>query len=181
MPPNPWADDHRGDRPRRQRAHRRVHLRRVRPHPAGADQAADRPHQRGRDRQLGGSSLGGLVLLRLGLKFPEVFTAGVDVRWNDRLVLKEVDAFEGPRPRIWLDIGGREGQKALHDARLLRDHLMAKGWSDADFHCYEDRRGDHSERAWGRRARMMPEFFFVVIIPTLSEREGSCSRTWTAR
>lgn len=113
---------------------------------------------------IGGSSLGGLVSLRLGLKHPEVFTAlaamSPSVWWNDRIVLKEVDAFEGPRPRLWLDIGGREGHKALHDARLLRDQLVAKGWTDANLHYYEDRRGDHSERAWGKRARMMLEFLF---------------------
>ena len=113
---------------------------------------------------LGGSSLGGLVSMRLGLKHPEVFGAlavmSPSVWWNDRVVLKEVDAFDGPRPRIWLDIGGREGQKALLDARLLRDHLLAKGWNDANLRYYEDRRGDHSERAWGKRARMMLEFLF---------------------
>ncbi len=115
---------------------------------------------------IGGSSLGGLVSLRLGLKHPEVFTAlgamSPSVWWNDRLVLTEVDAFDGPRPRprIWLDIGGREGQKALHDAQLLRDHLLAKGWTGANLLYYEDRRGDHSERAWGKRARRMLEFLF---------------------
>jgi predicted alpha/beta superfamily hydrolase len=119
---------------------------------------------RTRGAAIGGSSLGGLVSLRLGLKHPEVFSAlaamSPSVWWNDRIVLKEVDAFQGPRPRIWLDIGGREGQKALLDARLLRDHLLAKGWTGEKLRYYEDRRGDHSERAWGKRARMMLEFLF---------------------
>jgi predicted alpha/beta superfamily hydrolase len=113
---------------------------------------------------IGGSSLGGLVSLRLGLRHPEVFTAlavmSPSVWWNDRIVLSEVDAFEGPRPRIWLDIGWREGRKALDDTRLLRERLLAKGWTNADLRYYEDRRGDHSEWAWGRRAKMMLEFLF---------------------
>jgi predicted alpha/beta superfamily hydrolase len=113
---------------------------------------------------IGGSSLGGLVAMRLGLRHPQVFTAlavmSPSVWWNDRIVLNEVDAFDGSRPRIWLDIGGREGQKALLDVRLLRDHLLAKGWTDANLRYYEDRRGDHSERAWGKRARMLLEFLF---------------------
>jgi len=83
------------------------------------------------------------------------------VWWNDRVVLTEVDAFEGPRPKIWLDIGWREGRKTLDDARLLRGHLETKGWTDADLRYYEDRRGDHSEWAWSRRARMMLEFLFA--------------------
>ena len=119
---------------------------------------------RGETAAIGGSSLGGLVSLRLGLRHPEVFTAlavmSPSVWWNDRVVLREVDAFAGPRPRIWLDVGWREGRKTLDDARLLRDHLHAKGWSDADLRYYEDRRGDHSEWAWARRAKMMLEFLF---------------------
>jgi predicted alpha/beta superfamily hydrolase len=119
---------------------------------------------RTRGAAIGGSSLGGLVSLRLGLRHPEVFTAlavmSPSVWWNDRLVLSEVDAFEGPRPRIWLDVGWREGRKTLDDARLLRDRLLAKGWTDANLRYYEDRRGDHSEWAWARRAKMMLEFLF---------------------
>ena len=114
---------------------------------------------------IGGSSLGGLVSLWLALKHPEVYGAAAvmspSVWWNGRAVLDDVDAFEGPRPRIWLDIGGREGLEALNDARVLRDRLRAKGWSDdVDLRYYEDRRGDHSERAWATRAGRMLEFLF---------------------
>jgi predicted alpha/beta superfamily hydrolase len=118
-----------------------------------------------RGTAIGGSSLGGLVSLRLGLRHPEVFTSlavmSPSVWWNDRVVLTEVDAFVGPRPRIWLDIGWREGRRALDDARLLRERLRANGWTDANLRYYEDRRGDHSEWAWGRRAKMMLEFLFA--------------------
>jgi enterochelin esterase-like enzyme len=118
---------------------------------------------------IGGSSLGGLVSLRLGLRHPEVFAAlavmSPSVWWNDRVVLTEVDAFDGPRPRIWLDVGWREGRKTLDDTRALRDHLRAKGWSDADLRYYEDRRGDHSEWAWARRAKLMLEFLFPPSSP----------------
>ena len=120
---------------------------------------------RTREMAIGGSSLGGLISLHLGLQHPEIFTAlavmSPSVWWNDRAILREVDAFDGPRPRIWLDIGWREGKKALDDARMLRDRLQAKGWTGADLRYYEDRRGDHSEWAWGRRAKMMLEFLFA--------------------
>ena len=113
---------------------------------------------------IGGSSLGGLVSLHLGLEHSDVFRAiaamSPSVWWDDRAILRDVDAFEGPRPRIWLDVGGREGAEALRDARLLRDRLRDRGWDDTALRYYEDRRADHSERAWAKRARMVLEFLF---------------------
>ena len=111
---------------------------------------------------VGGSSLGGLISLHLALRHPDVFRGAAvmspSVWWSDRAILAEVDAFDGPPPRMWLDIGGREGAEALRDAHELRDRISAKGWSAFEF--YEDRRGDHSERAWARRVRQALEFLF---------------------
>lgn len=113
---------------------------------------------------VGGSSLGGLVSLYLVLRHPEVFRRAAimspSVWWAGRAILSEVDAFAGPAPRMWLDIGGREGMEALRDARELRDRLAAKGWGEETFRFFEDRRADHSERAWARRARQALEFLF---------------------
>jgi predicted alpha/beta superfamily hydrolase len=114
---------------------------------------------------IGGSSLGGLVSMYLALKRSDVFGRAAVMSpstwWDKRMILREVDAFGGPdRPRVWLDIGGREGREALADARMLDQRLRAKGWSDANYEYYEDRKGDHSERAWSHRAPMMLEFLF---------------------
>ena len=113
---------------------------------------------------IGGSSLGGLVSLFLVLKHPQVFRRAAvmspSVWWGNRVILQEVDAYDGPPPRLWLDIGGREGMEALRDARTLRERLAGKGWGDDTFRFFEDRRGDHSERAWARRARQALEFLF---------------------
>jgi predicted alpha/beta superfamily hydrolase len=111
---------------------------------------------------VGGSSLGGLVSLYLALRHPEVFRSAAvmspSVWWSNRAILADIDAFDGPPPHMWIDIGGREGAEALRDARELRDRVAAKGWSD--FQYYEDQRGDHSERAWARRSRQALEFLF---------------------
>jgi len=116
------------------------------------------------DSAVGGSSLGGLVSIHFALKHPKVFSRAAilspSVWWNKRAILAEVDVFDGPRPRIWLDIGSREGKEAVDGARALRDRLLARGWTDRTLRFYEDRRGDHSERAWARRVRMALEFLF---------------------
>ena len=112
-----------------------------------------------------GSSLGGLVSLYLALRNPDVFSAAAamspSVWWDGQAILHEIDAFEAPhRPRIWVDVGGREGAEAISGAGALRDRLLAKGWTGESFRFYEDRRGDHSERAWAGRVRKVLEFLF---------------------
>ena len=109
---------------------------------------------------IGGSSLGGLVSLYLGLTsdaFGGVASMSPSVWWNNRALLGVRPLH---RPWIYLDIGGREGSEALEDARRLRNWLTANGWTDKNLRYYEDRRGDHSERAWGKRARKRLEFLF---------------------
>ena len=114
---------------------------------------------------VGGSSLGGLVALHLGLKYPQTFgriaAMSPSVWWHDQVILQEVEQFSSPdRPRIWLDIGLREGAEALSGARALRDALRRKGWTDEDLRYHEDRRGEHNERTWAARARIMLEFLY---------------------
>lgn len=113
---------------------------------------------------IGGSSLGGLLALHAVLTHRETFGRAAvmspSVWWDERTILKTVDAFDGPPPRLWIDVGGREGIEALRDVRELRDRIAAKGWTAETFHYLEDRRADHSERAWARRARPMLEFLF---------------------
>lgn len=113
---------------------------------------------------IGGSSLGGLVSLWLALNHSHAFGRAAvispSVWWKGRAVLQEVESFDGEHPRLWLDIGGREGAEALTDARLLHERLRAKGWNDENFRFYEDRRADHSERAWSARVGKALEFLF---------------------
>lgn len=113
---------------------------------------------------IGGSSLGGLVSLHAALRRPEIFgrvaAMSPSVWWGDRAILREVEAYDGPPPRLWVDTGGREGVEALRDARALHDRLAAKRWPEESFRYHEDRRADHSERAWARRVRLVLEFLF---------------------
>lgn len=115
---------------------------------------------------IGGSSLGGLVTLYLGMKHPRRFgklaVMSPSVWWNDRAILKEIpDPFPTLRPRIWLDIGTGEGEQTVHDARLLRDELLRKGWSrNRDLHYVEAPGAQHTEAAWRARVPSMLRFLF---------------------
>jgi predicted alpha/beta superfamily hydrolase len=115
---------------------------------------------------IGGSSLGGLLTMHLGLRYPTAFgklaVLSPSVWWDDRVILREVEAIAGKRAqRIWLDAGVREGERVIGDSRLLRDALIAKGWVlGEDLEYFEAEDGEHNERSWGARVGPMLEFLF---------------------
>ncbi len=115
---------------------------------------------------IGGSSLGGLVSLTIGLRYPDVFgklaVMSPSVWWDHHAILRTVASSPMEcRPRIWLDIGTAEGQSTTEDARLLRDTLSGKGWQDGlDLAYFEADGAGHNERAWGDRVGPMLQFLF---------------------
>lgn len=106
---------------------------------------------------LGGSSLGGLVTLHLGLRYADVFgrlaVMSPSVWWDRRVILREVRAARRrPNVRIWLDIGLAEGKKAVEDVRLLHAGLVKAGWRDGIDLAYSEHDGArHAESAWSAR------------------------------
>ena len=115
---------------------------------------------------LGGSSLGGLLTLHLGLRYPTVFSRlaalSPSVWWHDRQIIKEVDALGSRLPlRIWLDAGTDEGEDVMRDARLLRDALVRKGWVvGRDLAYLEAEGGGHNELSWATRVEGVLRFLF---------------------
>jgi predicted alpha/beta superfamily hydrolase len=115
---------------------------------------------------LGGSSLGGLVSLYLGLQYPSVFSRlavmSPSVWWRNRAILKTVATLaEKPDLRIWLDIGTKESTRAVPEARLLRDGLIKKGWRLGEDLAYCEIEGaEHTESAWAERTGPMLRFLF---------------------
>jgi predicted alpha/beta superfamily hydrolase len=115
---------------------------------------------------LGGSSLGGLVTLYLGLRYPSVFSRlavmSPSVWWRKRTILKTVAALsKKPDLSIWLDMGTRESKRGLADARSLRDGLIKKGWQLGEDLAYCEAEGaEHTESAWAERAGPMLRFLF---------------------
>ena len=115
---------------------------------------------------LGGSSLGGLVTMHVGLRWPDVFGAlavmSPSVWWDRRVILSSVRAAR-PKPdlRVWVDMGTSEGRRALEDARLLKAALVGSGWIiGRDLHYAEYEGGTHSEQAWAGRAGSMLTWLF---------------------
>jgi predicted alpha/beta superfamily hydrolase len=118
------------------------------------------------DTGLGGSSLGGLVTLYLGLRYPGVFgklaVVSPSVWWDDHRIVREVQSLRAkPRTRVWLDMGTDEGANATAGARLLRDALVARGWRlDRDLKYFEAAGAKHSEAAWAERVEPFLRFLF---------------------
>lgn len=115
---------------------------------------------------LGGSSLGGLLSMHLGLRYSPVFgklaVQSPSVWWDSREIVHQVKSLNGKLPlRIWLDAGTKEGKDVTKDARLLRDALVGKGWKlDEDLRYFEAKGGEHNERSWGSRVDRVLKFLF---------------------
>jgi predicted alpha/beta superfamily hydrolase len=117
---------------------------------------------------IGGSSLGGLVSLYLGLRQPKIFgkiaALSPSVWWNERVILRFAAAAPvQPLPRIWLDIGTREGPRIVDDVERFRDILISKGWQpERNLHYERIEGGEHNEAAWARRVGPFLRFLFPV-------------------
>jgi enterochelin esterase-like enzyme len=115
---------------------------------------------------LGGSSLGGLVSMYLGLEYGEIFgrlaVMSPSVWWNHRSILNLLrSAPIEARPRIWLDTGDAEGARTLEDTTRLYKQLLKQGWQDdADLHYEVSQGGTHDESSWANRVGPMLQFLF---------------------
>ena len=115
---------------------------------------------------LGGSSLGGLITLHIGLKNPDVFgqllVVSPSIWWDDRRILKQVQELEMPtNQKIWLDMGTAEGNQAVENARAMRDALLETGWSDSTLYFMEAEDAPHNERAWAERFPEMLKYLYA--------------------
>ncbi len=115
---------------------------------------------------LGGSSLGGLITLAIGLDLPQIFgklaVLSPSVWWDNRSLLALVnEAHPNPLPKIWLDMGTAEGLRHLRDADLLHRRLEMRGWKDEVNLKYVRFPGAvHDEEAWASRFDQVLRFLF---------------------
>ena len=103
---------------------------------------------------LGGSSLGALLSLYLGLKYPifigKLAILSPSVWWDNRFIVRRIRAIsQRPPQRIWLSMGTAESEDGIAAARRVRDALVAKGWTlGTDLEYVEIDGAIHSEHAW---------------------------------
>lgn len=115
---------------------------------------------------IGGSSLGGLVSLYLGLSRPDVFgkiaALSPSVWWNQRVIHTFAAGMNvQSRPRIWLDIGTREGPRIVEDVEKYRDTLLRRGWQyERDLHYERVEGAEHNEAAWSQRVAPFLRFLY---------------------
>jgi predicted alpha/beta superfamily hydrolase len=120
---------------------------------------------------LGGSSLGGLISLYLGLCYPEVFgklaILSPSLWWDNRSILRLLNETRTrPNLRLWLDMGTAEGLRHLRDTDLLHRRLLQRGWRDgADLHYVRIPGGLHNEDAWAARFDQVLRFLFPAHHP----------------
>jgi predicted alpha/beta superfamily hydrolase len=127
----------------------------------------DRKYQTNPDAEftgLGGSSLGGLVTLTIGILYPQVFSRLIvmspSIWWDDFAIYRLVDSIEQKPPmKIWLDTGTAE--PGWEQARELLNRLLEKGWKlQKDLLYMESQGADHSEAAWAVRVEPALRFLF---------------------
>lgn len=125
---------------------------------------------------LAGSSLGALISLYGLVARPDTFGfAGVmspALVFGGGRALHEIVPALRPGPRLYVDVGGREGsfaktpaqqtrisERYLADARALRDLLLANGFTEGDDLRYtEALSAIHHESAWAERSPEMLRF-----------------------
>jgi enterochelin esterase-like enzyme len=117
---------------------------------------------------LGGSSLGGLVSLYLGLRYATWFgklaVMSPSVWWTHKSILGWVNECAPEiweRPRVWLDVGDKEGKRTVHDVEMLNRRLKANHWVPGEtLHFEKAHGGTHDEPSWAHRVRPMLRFLF---------------------
>ncbi len=115
---------------------------------------------------LGGSSLGGLVSLYLGLTYPDVYgklaVISPSVWWDNRFIVRRIGVLYCKPPlRIWLSTGTAEGPDVTEATRRVRDVLQAKGWAiGEDLYYLEAEGAPHHEDAWSQLVAPMLRYLY---------------------
>ncbi|HEY2680130.1 MAG TPA: alpha/beta hydrolase-fold protein [Candidatus Udaeobacter sp.] len=162
--PTPGVIEAKGRRKKRSRGLARLYasflMEELKPYIDGKYRTKPEPEFTG----LGGSSLGGLVTLAIGILNPNAFRRLIvmspSVWWDDFAIYRLVDSIKRKPPlKIWIDTGTAE--PGWEQTRELCKRLVEKGWkAGKDLLYMEADHGDHSEAAWAARVEPALSFLF---------------------
>jgi predicted alpha/beta superfamily hydrolase len=102
--------------------------------------------------------MGGLISLyaffRKPAKYGFAAVLSPSLWFGDSQIFRFIESAGYVRGRIYLDVGTREGEDTLANARQMRNLLVTMGYQRGrDLMWVEDKGGMHNEAAWGRRLR----------------------------
>ena len=117
---------------------------------------------------LGGSSLGGLVTMHLGLRYPNVFgklaITSPAAYWADEEIVQEVRSLKArTNQRISLSVGTDEPAAFLNPTRDLSQAIIEKGWKEnVDFSYMEAPGAQHAPDPNSHRTTHLLTFLFAA-------------------
>jgi predicted alpha/beta superfamily hydrolase len=120
------------------------------------------------DTGLGGTSLGGLVTLYLGFKYPTVFgnlaVISPAAFWNNEMILRYLQALPAKtKQRIFLSVGSAEQPEFLNTVRHLHQIFLDKGWRPGvDIGYFEAVGAEHAPTKHGVRTDQMLRFLSPI-------------------
>jgi len=118
------------------------------------------------DTGLGGSSLGGLLTVYVGLKHANTFgklaVSSPACYWDEEMIVRYVHSLRAKtKQRMWLAVGTAEPDAFLSSTRSLHSALVAKGWRDGvDLGYMEATGAQHNPEAWSQRVDRLLTFLF---------------------
>jgi predicted alpha/beta superfamily hydrolase len=118
---------------------------------------------------IGGSSLGGLVSLYLGLGrhgdiFGRVLAMSPSLWWDKCWLLRHLgELTRGPKPDVWIDAGTAEGANTECNAENLANALVGRGLTrDVEVKFMRADGARHSEQDWAHRVHHGLRFTFAA-------------------
>lgn len=117
------------------------------------------------ENYIGGSSLGGLISLYIGLKYKEIFKGIFSISpalyWGNGQIIDWVlkNGIDN-NTRLWIDMGTHEGKQALTYSRKFINELKNKFPNYTNYKYCEYKNAKHNEMAWRKRFPDVLKFMF---------------------
>jgi predicted alpha/beta superfamily hydrolase len=112
---------------------------------------------------LGGSSLGGLISLHIGLQHPEIFgkliIASPSLWWDKAYMLNYIQTLTPNKDqKMWLYIGSGEGEQAVSNVNKFNEYMLNMGWPENAIQYLISENAQHNETAWKQQANNILQF-----------------------